>query len=52
MKNKLDQLQYIDRFLYDKLSKDELRSLVYELINDESLFRSFRLYTSMKGAFV
>ena len=50
--NKLDQLQYVDRFLYDDLSKDELRALVYELLSDESLFRSFRLYTSMKGAFV
>ena len=49
---KLDQLQYIDRFLYDNLNKEELRALVYELLKDESLFRSFRLYSSMKGAFV
>lgn len=50
--DKLNQLQYIDKFLFDKLSKDELRELIYKLLHDESLFRSFRLYTSMKGAFV
>ena len=49
---KMDQLNYIDEFIYDNLSKEELRVLVYELLTDESLFRSFRLYTSMKGAFV
>lgn len=49
---KLDQLKYIDRFLYDNLSKDELRTLIYKLLKDESLFRSFRLHTAMKGAFV
>ncbi|MDT8394559.1 MAG: hypothetical protein RQ761_12000 [Bacteroidales bacterium] len=50
--DKLDQLEYIDRFLYDDLSMEELRALVYALLQDESLFRSFRLYSSMKGAFV
>jgi len=52
METKLEQLQFIDKFLYDNLSKEELRLLVYELLNDENLSRSFRLYASMKGAFV
>lgn len=52
MKSNVDKLEFIDRFLYDELSKDELRELVYRLLKDESLFRSFRLYSSMKGAFV
>lgn len=50
--NKRDQLDYIDRFLYDDLCKEELRELIYELLNDESLFRNFRLYSELKGAFV
>jgi hypothetical protein len=50
--DKIDQLKFIDEFLYDNLSKDELRALVSELLTDKSLFRSFRLYASMKGAFV
>jgi hypothetical protein len=50
--NKPDQLEYIDRFLYDELGKDELRAFINELLNDECLFRNFRLYSSMKGAFI
>lgn len=49
---KIEQLQYIDNFIFDNLDKKELRELVYELLNDESLFRSFQLYNAMKGAFV
>lgn len=49
---KIEQLQYIDNFIFDNLDKKELRELVYELLNDECLFRSFQLYNSMKGAFV
>jgi len=52
MENKLDQLKYIDKFLCDKLSKEELRDLVPRMLKDESLFRSLRLYSSMSGAFV
>ena len=52
MENKLDQFKYIDKFLYDSLSKEELRELVYRMLKDESLFRSLRLYSSMNGAFV
>ena len=52
MKSNLDMLEFIDRFLYDELSKDELRELIFRLLKDENLFRSFRFYSSMKGAFV
>ena len=52
METNLDQLQYIDNFLYDNLSKIELRDFIYELLSDESFIRSFRLYASMKGAIV
>jgi len=49
---KSEQLKYIDEFIFDRLDKEELRYLVYQLLEDESLLRNFRLYTSMKGAFV
>jgi len=49
---KSEQLRYIDEFIFDELDKEELRQLVYQLLQDESLLRSFRLYASMKGAFV
>ncbi len=42
---KLDQLRYIDKYIDDDLSKDELRMLVYDLISDESLRRSFKLFS-------
>ena len=44
---KLEQLKYIDNFIDDKLDKEELRILVYDLINDESLRRSFRLFSQV-----
>ena len=47
-----EKLNYIDDFIFDKLNEEQLRDLVYQLLQDESLLRSFRLYTSMKGAFV
>lgn len=47
-----EKLRYIDDFIFDNLNEEELRDLVYQLLQDESLLRSFRLYTSMKGAFV
>ena len=40
---KIEQLMTIDNYIDDKMSKDELRQLVCDLINDESLVRSFRL---------
>lgn len=49
---KKDQLSYIDDFLVDKMSKRELRMLVFQLLKDETLLRNFRLYTAMKGAFL
>ncbi len=49
---KSDQLTCIDNFLIDKMDKDELRMLVHQLLHDENLLKNFRLYTSMKGAFV
>ncbi len=42
---KLEQLHYIDKYIDDDLSKDELRALVYNLISDESLRRSFKLFS-------
>ncbi len=50
--NKSDQLTCIDNFLIDNMDKVELRILVYQLLHDENLLRNFRLYVSMKGAFV
>jgi len=44
---KIEQLQYIDKYIGDDLSKDELRILVYDLINDESLRRSFRMFSQV-----
>jgi hypothetical protein len=45
---KIEQLNYIDRFHYDNLSKDELRMLILEMLQDDSLFRSFRLFAPVK----
>ncbi len=42
---KLEQLRYIDNFIFDSLDKNELRNLVYELLEDDSLRRSFKLFT-------
>lgn len=44
---KIEQLKTIDSYIDDKMSKDELRQLVCELINDESLVRSFRLFSAV-----
>ena len=44
---KLEQIKCIDNFIDDKLDKEELRILVYDLINDESLRRSFRLFSQV-----
>lgn len=44
---KIEQLKTIDNYIDDKMSKDELRELVYDLINDESLVRSFRLFSAV-----
>ncbi|MDT8394560.1 MAG: hypothetical protein RQ761_12005 [Bacteroidales bacterium] len=44
---KIEQLRTIDNYIDDKMSKDELRELVCELINDESLVRSFRLFSAV-----
>jgi hypothetical protein len=42
---KIEQLQYIENYIGDNLSKDELRELVYRLISDESLRRSFKMFS-------
>ena len=42
---KFEQLHYIDNYIDDNLSKDELRMLVYDLISDESLRRSFKMFS-------
>ncbi len=44
---KIEQLQYIDKYIGDDLSKDELRMLVFDLINDESLRRSFKMFSQV-----
>ncbi len=44
---KIEQLRYIDRYIDDNMSKEELRKLVYELITDDSLMRSFRLFSQL-----
>ncbi len=44
MKNKIEELQYIDNFIYDNMDKVQLRNLVYELLVDDSLLRSFKLF--------
>ncbi|MEN8224793.1 MAG: hypothetical protein ABFS05_05475 [Bacteroidota bacterium] len=44
--NKFEQLEYIDNYIADNMSKEELRALVYDLINDESLIRSFRMFST------
>jgi len=45
--NKLEQLECIDNYIADKMSKEELRALIYDLITDDSLIRSFRLFKSV-----
>jgi len=42
---KIEQLHYIDKYIDDNLSEDELRQLVYELITNDSLRRSFRMFS-------
>ena len=42
---KLEQLRYIDNFILDSLDKNELRNLIYDLLEDDSLRRSFQLFT-------
>ncbi len=44
--DKIEQLKCIDNFIYDNMDKEELRDLVYHLIKDESLVRSFRLFSA------
>ncbi len=44
---KIEQLHYIDKYIDDSMSKEELRMLVYDLINDESLRRSFKLFSQV-----
>ncbi|MEE4256091.1 MAG: hypothetical protein V2I47_03555 [Bacteroidales bacterium] len=44
---KIEQLKYIDAYIDDSLSKEELRKLVYELISDESLRRSFKMFSQL-----
>ena len=44
---KIDHLNYIDKYIGNDMSKDELRILVYDLINDESLRRSFRMFSQV-----
>ena len=44
---KIEQLHYIDKYIDDNLSKEELRMLVYDLINDESLRRSFKMFSQV-----
>jgi hypothetical protein len=41
---KIEQLQRIDSFVYDNMDKVELRNLVCDLLEDESLLRSFKLF--------
>ena len=43
---KIEQLKCIDNFIGDNMDKEELRTLVMELISDESLIRSFRLFSA------
>jgi hypothetical protein len=44
MKSKIEELQYIDNYIYDNMDKVQLRNLVYELLVDDSLLRSFKLF--------
>jgi hypothetical protein len=44
---KIEHLKCIDNYIDDKMSKEDLRALVYDLINDESLIRSFRLFSTV-----
>ena len=45
--NKIEQLECIDNYISDKMSKEELRELVYEMINDDSLIRSFKMFSAV-----
>ena len=42
---KIEHLSYIDKYIDNNLSEVELRQLVYELINNESLRRSFKMFS-------
>lgn len=44
MKSKIEELQYIDNFIDGNMDKAQLRDLVYELLVDDSLLRSFKLF--------
>ena len=44
---KIEQLRCIDNYIDDNMSKEELRELIYELISNESLIRSFRMFSSV-----
>jgi len=44
---KIEQLRYIDKYIDNNLTEDELRSLIYELINDDSLRRSFKMFSQV-----
>jgi hypothetical protein len=44
---KIDHLSYIDKYIDDNLSEDELRKLVYELITNDSLRRSFKMFSQI-----
>lgn len=41
---KTEQLKCIDDFVYDNMDNKELRNLVYDLLDDESLLRCFKLF--------
>ena len=42
---KIEQLHYIDKYIDNNMTESELRELVYELINNESLRRSFKMFS-------
>ena len=44
---KIEQLRYIDEYIDDNLSENELRELIYELINNDSLRRSFKMFSQV-----
>jgi len=44
--NKFEQLECIEDYISDNMNKEELRVLIYNLIKDDSLIRSFRLFST------
>jgi hypothetical protein len=44
---KIEQLNYIDKYIDNNLNENELRELVYELINNDSLRRSFKMFSQV-----